>query len=179
MTNDWWFQNDEEQIVWQGQPRLSAALPGVSVGTIICLLAIVAGVLVDFRFAVVGVLGVMVASWALLRVRRTKYLLTTRAVWVKQGVVGRTVRRVGVTNIQNTALNQSVTGSAFGYGTVTIEVAGGRDIRFRRIESPETVRSTITDRTSRTDNTVPGTTDQWQSVLQLVRDVRNSIEHAE
>jgi len=49
-----------------------------------------------------------------------------------------------VTNIQNTALNQSVTGSAFGYGTVTLEVAGGRDIRFRRIENPETVRSTIT-----------------------------------
>jgi|AntRauMinimDraft_2_1070382.scaffolds.fasta_scaffold00341_8 uncharacterized membrane protein YdbT with pleckstrin-like domain len=175
MSNGWWFMSEGERIVWQGRPRLSAAFPGVSVGTIICLLAIGAGVLVDVRFAAVGVLGVGVASWALLRVRRTTYLVTSRAVWVKQGVVGRTVRRVGVTNIQNTALNQSVTGSAFGYGTVTLEVAGGRDIRFRRIENPETVRSTITDRLSRTDNTVPGTTAQWQSVLQLVREMRNSI----
>ena len=176
MSDEWWFQHDDEAIIWEGQPRRSAALPGVGVGAAVCGVAAVAAAIVDLRVAVGGVLGVWILVWSILRVRRTQYLLTTRALWSAHGVLGRTVRRVGLRNVQNTAYSQSITGSVFGYGTVTVEVAGGNDLRFRRIGSPETVRRTIADRTDGTDDRLPGSAAQWQSVLQLVREVRTALE---
>lgn len=95
-------------------------------------------------------------AWALLRVRRTEYLLTTRALWLKRGVAGRTVRRVGLPKVQNTGYSRSITGSAFDYGTVTIEVAGGDDLQFRRIDDPEAVQKMITNRSTKTTKESPG-----------------------
>ena len=91
-------------------------------------------------------------------------------------MLGRTVRRVGFRKVQNTAYSQSITGSMFGYGTVTVEVAGGDDLRFRRIEAPETVQRAIADRIDGTDEEIPGSTAQWQPVLQLVREIRAAVE---
>ncbi len=176
MTDDWWFRHDDERAVWQGHPRLSAALGGVGVGVVVCGLAVAAAVAVDPRLIAGSLLGVGLLSWAVLRVRRTRYLLTTRALWLKRGVAGRTVRRVGLRKVQNTAYNQSITGSAFGYGTVTIEVAGGRDLRFRRIDDPEAVQQAITDHVGSTDAEIPGSSTQWQSVLRLVREIRTRVE---
>jgi uncharacterized membrane protein YdbT with pleckstrin-like domain len=176
MSNDWWFRRGDEQVIWEGQPRLSAALPGVGVGVAVCTLAAVAAVLVDPRATVGVALGVGVMGWAALRVRRTKYLLTTRALWLKRGVAGRSVRRVGLTKVQNTGYSRSVTGSVFGYGTVTVEVAGGDDLQFRRIDDPEAVQTAITDRTTRDDEEIPGSATQWRSVLSIVREIRGVIE---
>jgi len=176
MSDEWWFRRGDESVVWEGSPRLSAALPGVGAGVAVCALAAGAAVLVDLR-AVGGVLlGVGVLAWALLRVRRTEYLLTTRALWLKRGVAGRTVRRVGLGKVQNTAYSRSITGSAFGYGTVTVEVAGGDDIRFRRIDDPEAVQNAIADRTEGADGRLPGSATQWRSVLSVVREIRAGIE---
>ncbi|SDX60001.1 PH domain-containing protein [Halobellus clavatus] len=176
MSDGWWFQQGDERVVWQGRPRLSAALGSVSIGVVICGLAVAAAAIVDPRLVAGSVLGVGIAAWAVLRVRRTEYLLTTRALWLKRGVAGRTVRRVGLQKVQNTAYNQSITGSAFGYGTVTIEVAGGRDLRFRRIDDPETVQTAIVDRVGSGDEEIPGSTAQWRSVLRLVREIRTAVE---
>lgn len=176
MSDEWWFQRGDETVVWDGQPRVSAALPGIGVGVVVCGVAAAAAAVVDLRIAAGGVLGVGLILWSILRVRRTQYLLTTRALWSKRGVLGRTVRRVGLRKVQNTAYVQSITGSVFGYGTVTVEVAGGDDLRFRRIESPETVQRAIADRIDGTDDELPGSTAQWQSVLRLVREVRAAVE---
>lgn len=176
MSDDWWFRRGDETVVWEGQPRLSAALPGVGAGAVVCGVAAVAAAVVDLRAAVGGVLGVGLVLWSILRVRRTRYLLTTRALWSKRGVLGRTVRRVGLRKVQNTAYTQSVTGSAFGYGTVSVDVAGGDDLRFRRVEAPETVQRAIADRIKRADGEIPGSAAQWRSVLRLVREVRTAVE---
>lgn len=176
MSGDWWFRHGDESVVWTGQPRLSAALEGVGVGAAVCVLAAVAAVVVDSRAILAGVLGIAVMAWAVLRERRTEYLLTTRALWLKRGVVGRTVRRVRLRKVQNTAYSRSVTGSAFGYGTLTVEVAGGRDLRFRRIDDPQSVQAAIVDRMDNADDDVPGSTAQWQSVLEVVREIRAVVE---
>jgi len=176
MSDDWWFQHGDEAVVWEGQPRLSAALSGVAVGVVVSGLAVVAAVLVDPRVAVGSVLGVGVLSWSLLRVRRTQYRLTTRALWSKRGVLGQRVRRVGLQKVQNTAYTQSITGSMFGYGTVTIEVAGGDDLRFRRVEAPQAVQRAIADRRKHEEEAIPGSIGQWRSVLQVVRKIRAAVE---
>jgi uncharacterized membrane protein YdbT with pleckstrin-like domain len=176
MTDDWWFRGDDERVVWRGQPRLSAALGGVAAGLVICGLAAAAALLVDLRLAAGVLLGVAVAAWALLRVRRTEYLLTTRALWAKRGVAGRTVRRIGIDKVQNTAFSRSATGSAFGYGTITVEVAGGDALRLRRIDDPESVQAAIADRTGGSDDGIPGSAAQWRSVLRVVREIRAAVE---
>jgi len=176
MTQDWWFTRADETIVWEGSPRWSAAIGGLAFGSVIAGIALVAAVVIDPRIAVGALVGIGVASWQLLRVRSTRYLLTTRAIWMKEGVLARNVRRVGIEKVQNTASSQSISGSLFGYGTVTIEVAGGRDLACRRIDDPETVRRTITDRITQPDSELPGTLDQWQAVLTTVRDIKKAVE---
>ncbi|WP_411798005.1 PH domain-containing protein [Halonotius sp. F2-221B] len=131
--------------------------------------------MVDRRLGVVAPLGIGLAAWRLLRVWQTRYLITSRALWSKRGVIGHTVRRVGLSQVQNTAYRQSLTGSIFGYGTVTVEVAGGRDLTFHRIDDPERVRRMLTDRLGDTDSEIPGTTDQWRAVLSVVRDIHEAV----
>lgn len=176
MSDDWWFRRPDEQVVWRGRPRISAAAGGVAIGAGLAGLALVVAVVVDVRAAAGSLLGVGVAGWTVLRVQRTRYLLTTRALWLKRGAFGRSVRRVGISQVQNTAYNQSVTGSIFDHGTVTATVAGGRDIQFRRIDDPETVRTAITERIGEADDEIPGLTEQWRSALSLAQDIRIAIE---
>lgn len=176
MSEQWWFQRDGESIVWEGRPRLSAAIGGVVLGMIVVAGALVAAMIVDTRLGVTALLGIGLAGWRLLQVRKTRYLITSRALWSKRGVIGQTVRRVGVSQVQNTAYSQSLTGSIFGYGTVTVEVAGGRDLKFRRIDDPESVRRMLTDRIDMTDSEIPGTADQWRAVLSVVRDINNAVK---
>ena len=176
MSEQWWFQRDGESIVWEGRPRLSAAIGGAVLGVIVVAGALVAAMIVDTRLGVTALLGIGFAGWRLLQVRKTRYLITSRALWSKRGVIGQTVRRVGVSQVQNTAYSQSLTGSIFGYGTVTIEVAGGRDLKFRRIDDPESVRRMLTDRIGDTDSEIPGTADQWRAVLSAVRDINNAVK---
>ena len=107
--------------------------------------------------------------------RQTSYLITSRAIWSKRGVVGQTVRRVGLSQVQNTAYSQSLTGSFFGYGTVTIEVAGGQDLDFRRIDDPESVRRMITDHITEASSELPGTADQWRAVLSVVQNINEVV----
>ncbi|MEF8757012.1 MAG: PH domain-containing protein [Halobacteriales archaeon] len=176
MSDEWWFRRGEERVVWQGRPRLSAALGGIATGTATFALALGAAAVVDLRLAPAAVLGIGIVAWSVLKVRRTRYLLTTRALWLKRGVAGRTVQRVGLSKVQNTALGQSITGSAFGYGTVSIEVAGGRDLAFRRVDDPETVQTAISEHVGTGDDGIPGSVSRWRSVLRVVREIRATVE---
>jgi len=175
MSEQWWFQRDSESIVWEGSPRLSAAIGGVALGVVVVAGALMAAMMVDRRLGVAALFGMGLAGWQLLRVRQTSYLITSRAIWSKRGVVGQTVRRVGLSQVQNTAYSQSLTGSFFGYGTVTIEVAGGQDLDFRRIDDPESVRRMITDHITEASSELPGTADQWRAVLSVVQDINEAV----
>jgi hypothetical protein len=179
MSDGWWFRREGERVVWRGTPRLSAALPGVGLGVLVCVAAAAAAITVDVRLAAGVLPGGGVAVWSVLGVKRTEFVLTTRALWAKKGVLGRSVRRVGTRKIQNTAFTQSPTGSVFGYGTVTVEVAGGEELELRRVDDPETVQTTLRERMAGTDGAIPGSSEQWRSVLRLTRAIRASVAHAD
>ena len=176
MSNEWRFQFDNERTVWQGNPRLSAATGGIAIGIALSILALLMAVLVDRRLGIASILGIGIVIWAVRRVQRTEYVITTRSIWAKRGVMRQTVRRVELSKVQNTAYSQSVTGSLFEYGTVTIEIAGGSDLQFQRIDNPEIAREAITSRIGDMSEEIPGSPNQWYSVLQLVRDIRVTIE---
>ena len=177
MSDGWRWLQENESVVWEGRPRLSA-IASTIVGAVASLVA--AGWLaltVDPRPAVIALGAVVGPVWAYLHVQNTTYLVTTRSIWVKTGVLGRSVRRITLSKVQNTAYEQSIRGSLFGYGTVSVEVAGGDDIYFRWISDPRTVQEAINDQIDRGESrAVPGSAEQWQAVLSTVREIRALID---
>jgi len=177
MSDDWRWLRESESELWVGRPRLTTIAGSVVVGLSILAAAGWLAATVDPRLAIVGLLGVLLPLIAYLQVQRTTYLVTTRAIWVKTGVLGRSVRRITLSKVQNTAYEQSVRGSIFGYGTVTVEVAGGDDIYFRRISDPRSVQEAINDQLDRgADREVPGSPEQWQAVLSTVCEIRQRFD---
>lgn len=155
---EWFSLSDGEMVVWWGQPRIWRIAPQVVTSA--------AGVAVFLAVAVVGpqyspasipaaaVTGVGLALalaslapgvLAYLRTRNVYYVLTSRDVYRKRGVWSTNVARVAVTDVQNTRLSKSVSGTVFGYGSVAISTAGSGDVDlvFTDLDSPETLRNEL------------------------------------
>jgi uncharacterized membrane protein YdbT with pleckstrin-like domain len=115
------------------------------------------------------VVGLLVAAYRVVEIRRTRYLVTTDALHVRSGVFGRRVARIGLERVQNSAYRQPLAGSVFGYGTVSVEAAGGGELAFRRIGNPREVRALVDRRVEIAADPVPGTVEQWEAVLEEVR----------
>lgn len=174
MSRDWFTPASGEAVVWSGSPRWTTILPAVAVG-----LALLAGI---------GYAAWAVSPWALaavpfalaipvagyLQLRNTEFVVTDRAVYAKTGVVGRRVVESSLGKVQNSTYSQGVLGGLFGYGSVTIELAGGDDVEFYRIEEPAAVRRLV-DR-SAGGGGIPGSPAQWRAVLDEVRAVREAVE---
>jgi uncharacterized membrane protein YdbT with pleckstrin-like domain len=171
-------------VLWQGSPRLSAAI-GAVVGGLVLVAGGLAGVLFLppeaslLARAIVALLipvGLAVPVYRVVELRRTRFAVSDAAVYARSGVLSVTVRRVGLERVQNSAYSQSVTGSVFGYGTVTFESAGGPSVTFFRIETPREVRALVDRRVEQARDPIPGTLAQWTAVLAEVRDLRTAVE---
>lgn len=177
MSDEWRWLDDGESVVWEGRPRLSAIVDSLGIGVAIIGIAGWLAVQSSPWLAAGGLVGVLVPVWGYFRLTNTTYLVTTRAIWTKTGVFGRSVRRVSLSKVQNTAYEQSARGSFFGYGTVSIEVAGGRDIEFQRVDEPRFIQEAIDNQIGHgTDSEIPGSAEQWQAVLSSVRGIRETLE---
>ncbi|WP_254821564.1 PH domain-containing protein [Haloglomus halophilum] len=183
MTDDLLLHADEE-VLWAGSPRLSAAI-GAVVGGLVLVSGGVAGAVFLppeaslFARGLVALLipvGLAVPVYRVVELRRTRFAVSDAAVYARSGVLSREVRRVGLERVQNSAYTQSITGSLFGYGTVTFESAGGPSATFFRIETPREVRALVDRRAERARDPVPGTIEQWTEVLAEVRELRAAIE---
>ena len=181
---------DDESALWTGRPRLSAAFPAGIVGLLVAVgglaLAVGPGATAGRAGLAVAALAVLVGAaipaLAVLSLVNTRYVLTDRAASVKTGIVGRRVVRARLSMVENTAYRQSVGGSLFGYGTVTVETAGG-DVSFRRVDDPRDVRGLVDAHTrgARDDGRearqrIPGSLDSWRAVREEVRLLRSAVE---
>ena len=174
----------DESALWTGRPRLSVAIGAVVVGGgfVVAGAAVLAGLALPdvppvppLAGLVLVAVGLVVAGHRVVAIRRTRYLVTTDALYVRSGVLSRRVTRVGLERVQNSAYRQSVAGSVFGYGTVSVEAAGGGDVAFRRIETPREVRALVDRRAELAADPIPGTVGQWEAVLEEVRAVRRAL----
>jgi uncharacterized membrane protein YdbT with pleckstrin-like domain len=173
-----------EELLWSGSPRLSAAVPA-SVGGLALVLvgaALLGGLAGDsFELELVSagvvLLGLAVPAYTVIDLRRTTYAVSDRALYARSGVLSRQVRRMGLDRVQNSAWRHSVTGGIFGYGTVNIESAGGESaVRFVRIEDPREVRALVDRRVALAADSIPGTVEQWETVLAEVRALRRAVD---
>ncbi len=178
---DWLVLGDDEAIRWQDGPRIQTVYPWIGLAVLG-----IGGIGAAVAFGVVSVLGFLwlpivatPACWQYARVSRTVFLLTNRRVAIRSGVFGVRVRVVGLDRIQNTTVSEDVVGRLVGYGRVRIETAGGSEVVFWNVENAPAVRSRLdANRNAATSTGVPGTRDQWGTVLDEVREWRRALDRS-
>jgi hypothetical protein len=84
-----------------------------------------------------------------------QYVITDKALYIKRGVLSRSVTQTNLETVQNSSFGQDITGLIFGYGSVTFEIGGGDDLSFRAIEDPRAIRALV-DRTASNDDGLGG-----------------------
>lgn len=176
----WLVLSTGESIRWVGRPRAQSAYPWLALGGLGLLVALFA-LLVDVvpvLVAAIAPFALVIALWGYLSIERVEFVVTTEALYARAGVLGIRVTEVDLTRVQNTELRQHALARALGYGTISIDTAGGDEsLEFWNVEDPQRIRSLIDDRVDRAQGTdVPGSLEQWESVLGEVRQWRRALE---
>ncbi len=129
---DWLNLSSDEEVVWHGNPRMKSIIP-----------AVIAGIPMTLAFG----LGLLIIAGAYLSVKNTDFVVTTNNLYVKKGVLSRSVQKIGFDKVQNISFSQGVLGNQFDYGDIEISTAGGQgvEMRFRSIRTPKQVQEQIND----------------------------------
>jgi len=129
---DWLTLDEDETVVWADTPHELSLVPAFVVG-------------VPLSFVLVGI-PILVGAY--LSYRNTNYVVTTTALYVKTGVLSRSVQRIEFDKVQDTSYRQSFFGAQFGYGTVDVSTAGGTGIEmsFTNVEDPQALQRRINER---------------------------------
>lgn len=190
---DWAPAVADETVVWQGQPRQRVVHLGVVVGVVLALvvlgsisLAASSGALPTTLAAVVGVPLALLAfavpaGGAWLWRWSTRYVLTDAALYHRTGVLSVRVTELRLGKIQNTSYDQSVLGTAFDHGTVTVDTAGsqGAELTLGQLDGPKAVHQRIAeaagDANGERGDGIPGTLGQWRAVRAEARRVRAAV----
>jgi uncharacterized membrane protein YdbT with pleckstrin-like domain len=189
---DWAPADADETVLWEGQPRPGTIIPAAGFGVIAGIFvggtaAVISRLFVtsSLLLATVSVLsGGLVAGvliWvAWLWRQSNRYLLTDTTLYHRSGVFQLTVVELPVAKIQNTSYTQSVLGTIFDHGTVTIDTAGssGAELTLRGLNGPQAVQQQIARATpaSIDNDELPGTVQQWSAVHAEVRQLREALE---
>lgn len=145
----WVTLTEGEEVVWRGHPVLYHYLGGIVIALVLFGLAGLALTLWPLTetveawipAAVLAGLGLLVALRYLLAWWSIQYLVTTEEVYVKRGLVSRSVTNLRMERIQSTSFSQSFVGRLLSYGDVHIDTAGGDEveIKFRNVSNPNDV----------------------------------------
>mgnify|MGYP000005858250 CR=1 FL=1 len=181
-----------ESVLWRGTRRVWVLLPtalGVfpfvlaGIGVTILLPATDLSPVIDVVGLLISLGALGILAWRYLAVRNTVYVATDEHLYRKQGVLSRSVTTVDYETVQNVTYSQSITGRLFDHGSLSFDTAGGSgtELSFQDIDDPRPVESLVNERMARArgqsdEETVPGTTQQWEAVLEEVRGIRQSLD---
>lgn len=130
MTDLNWINLDEnEEVLWEGEPRMKSIIPAVIVGA---------------PLSVIGI-GILIIIGAYLNIKNTSFVVTNQGLYRKKGVLSRNVQKIGFDKVQNISFSQGITGTYFEYGNIEISTAGGSgvEMRFNSIDQPREVEQII------------------------------------
>ena len=175
-----------ESVEWTGRPRITTILPAVVVGVLIAVGGVAASVIGEtLLFLVFVPFALAIPVWQYFALQGVQYIVTDEALYVKRGVLARSVTQANLETVQNSSFEQDITGSIFGYGSVTFEIAGGDDLSFRAIEDPRSIRGLVDRAVSNSDGLtgdsqrgppIPGDLTQWQQVRDEIRAIRAALK---
>lgn len=176
---EWITLDDGESPVWTGRPRLASALPRLLSALAVAVASVAVPAVTDFPWvlAAPGLLSaVVVALVAAYPVYSTEFLVTDRAVYAKRGRRSRRVTTLELDRVQDVSYRRSAVGGLLGYGTVTVEIAGGGDLSLNAVADAREAADVVGRLARRADDPIPGTADQWRAVRDELRGIRSAIE---
>lgn len=126
---EWLTLEDGESIRWASTPHKYSIVPAFIIGIPLSLVLI----------------GIPLLVGSYLQYTNTNYVVTTRGLYSKRGILSRDVQQIGFDKVQNISYSQSALGSSLGYGSVEISTAGGSgvELKFRSIPEPAAVQELI------------------------------------
>jgi len=125
---DWLTLDDDEEILWDGEISQKSMIGTYVVGIPLILL--------------LG-LGLLIIVPSYLIVKHTDYVITSKGVYKKTGILSRSVTEIEYEKIQNTAFSAGPVARYFRYGDVDISTAGGSgvEMKLRAVDDPRVSRS--------------------------------------
>ena len=166
---DWLTLDDDEEILWASTPHKSSLVPALAVGIPLSLVLI----------------GIPIIVAAYLTYTNTNYVVTTRGLYRKQGILSRDVQQIGFDKVQNISYSQGAIGAWLGYGSVDVSTAGGSgvELQFRNIPEPAAVQELIAreiDTASADDADEAGAADDvLAEILVELRAIRSAVTDAD
>lgn len=125
-----------ERVLWFGKPTLRSVISlmaGLAATILFFLLTGSASLLTGQAPAVLALLPLFllglgtVAVLAVVRLRRTEYVITQGAVYTRTGIIGTRVAQTTYDKITDIQVNQDVWGRLFGYGALQVNTAGSAE----------------------------------------------------
>jgi uncharacterized membrane protein YdbT with pleckstrin-like domain len=131
---EWLSLDPDEEVVWVGEPVLLSLVGTVVVGVVLIPVLI-------------GFVILLALPFSYLSIKNTDFVVTTKSLYVKKGVLSTNIETVDIDKIQNTEYNQSFWGKQFDYANIDISTAGssGADITFQSIQNARAVRERISE----------------------------------
>jgi uncharacterized membrane protein YdbT with pleckstrin-like domain len=126
---DWLTLDDNEEVLWSGEPRMASIAPAIIIG---------------IPLSVIGI-GILIIVGAYLNIKNTDFVVTNEGLYKKTGVLSRSVQKIGFEKVQNISFSQGIIANYFGYGNVEISTAGGSgvEMRFNGIDDPKSVQESV------------------------------------
>lgn len=160
---DWLSLDTDEQVLWDGEPRIHSIIPALVVGVPLSFFGI----------------GLLIIAGAYLNIKNTDFVVTSEGLYRKTGVISRSVQKIGFDKVQNISFSQGVLGKYFGYGNVEISTAGGSgvEMRFHSIEDPKEVQELINKHTKKDGKREEGKTERQllEEILSELKGIRREI----
>lgn len=151
---DWVTLEDGEEIEWTGKPHFYSIVPALVIGLPLSLLLV----------------GIPIVVGAYLNRENTDYVITTKGLYRKRGVLSRDVQQIEFDKVQNISFNQGPLGNYVGYGSVDISTAGGSgvEMQFRSVPDPKTVQERINRHIRRSRDAPESEADSKADVLDQI-----------
>lgn len=173
-VSEWLSLDPEEEVVWVGEPSMSSMIGTIVTGVLLVPLLI-------------GILILLATPFSYLSIKNTDFVVTSKSLYVKKGVLSTNIETVDLDKIQNTEYSQSFWGKQLGYGNIEISTAGssGTDITFQAIENARSVRERISELSAGAGPGGSGDDDERADSAQLdelvseLRATRQALERVE
>lgn len=162
---DWLTLDADEEILWASTPHKSSLVPSFAIG-------------IPLSFVLIGI-PILIASY--LEYTNTNYVVTSRGLYRKRGILSRDVQQIGFDKVQNISYTQSAVGSSLGYGTVEVSTAGssGVELQFRDIPEPAAIQELISREIERREDghrdDDHDTEDVLDEILAELREIRHAL----
>lgn len=163
---EWLSLEKGEEILWNGSPRMKSILPILVVG-------------IPMSFVLIGI---PIIALAYLNIKNTDFVVTNNGLYVKKGILSRSVQNIDFDKVQNISFSQGIFGNKFDYGNIEISTAGGSGVqmRFRSIEEPKHIQELINKHIKK-DKESPGDqeSDVDLAILEELKETRKAVERIE